>query len=119
MHRTSRALARQFLIGLLTGMVSGVVGIVIGLLGVLLALVVTIAVGIGDRTLGRIAGGLIGVGVIWLLLTGQTIQACSATDDFCGHANVVPLLGFSSAIVAVGCIFGLTAWWRNGAQRGE
>ena len=47
-----------------------------------------------------LAGATLGSGLALLLMVSTTVQSCSQTSDFCGNANVVPLLGF--AVIALG-----------------
>ena len=47
-----------------------------------------------------LAGATLGSGLAFLWMATTTIQSCSQTSDFCGNANVVPLVGL--AVVALG-----------------
>ena len=109
-HRSDAALG--FLAGLLAGAAGGllidlmpVVGL--GLLAVGGSAALTSAkasTAARPRGLPTAAGFLIGLGAIFLYGSWNTISACTRTDDFCGNANVVPLLTSAIALLVVGFV---------------
>ena len=56
------------------------------------------------RHLSTAAGFLIGSGALFLYGSWNTISACTETSDFCGNANVVPLLAAAIGLLAVGFV---------------
>jgi hypothetical protein len=62
------------------------------------------------RPLSTIAGFLVGFGALLLLGSVNTIAACAPTADFCGDANVAPLLIFAIAVLLSGASVALIAW---------
>jgi hypothetical protein len=48
------------------------------------------------------AGFLLGIGAVFLYGSWNVVSACSETRDFCGNANVVPLLTAAIFALALG-----------------
>jgi hypothetical protein len=104
--------ARGFLAGLLLGLAGGlltdlmpVVGLGLIVLGVITLLIRAKAVaGARPRELATAGGFLIGSGALFLYYSWNTISACANTDDFCGNANVVPLLAAAIVLLVVGFV---------------
>lgn len=90
------------------GVVLGVVSVTLGPFGEIVAVALVIAVGLLMRELGAIGGGLVGLGVTWLVLTFNSQRICAGTEDFCGNANFAPWFvgGFAVAIVGAA----VTVW---------
>ncbi len=99
-----------FLTGLLGGVAGGLLTIILPVVGVGLLAVGVVAALINamasaasrPRQLSTAAGFLIGSGALFLYGSWNTISACAGTDDFCGNANVVPLLAATIALLVVG-----------------
>ena len=105
----------RLLLGFLLGAVLGVLGVsfapVLVLLMPVLALVVSVmALRESPADIQRSAGGaglLLGLGAVFAYGVGNTFLACRGTDDFCGNANIVPLLAL--AVLTLACGIALTA----------
>ena len=101
----------RFLLGIGTGALLGVLTsllpvIAVAVVGVLVVLTwISLARGsAGSARAVSTAGVLIGVGALLLYGAVSTITACSQTDDFCGHANVTPLLLLAIAAEGTGLV---------------
>lgn len=102
--------AYKFALATGLGVVLGVVGPSLGPLGAAVAVALIIAVGLLMRVLAAVGGGLVGLGVTWLVLTLNSQRICAGTEDFCGNANFTPWLvgGIAASIAGVA----VTAWAR-------
>ncbi|MBA2717848.1 MAG: hypothetical protein H0U52_01205 [Chloroflexi bacterium] len=91
-------IAAGALLGLLTSIAPVISIIAIG------ALVIATWIGLAvrRRRMASLAGMVLGSGLFLLWGAYTTIQACSLTSNFCGDANVVPLIAFSVAGVSTG-----------------
>lgn len=106
----SRQRRRFFMLGLAIGLLSGVVAAEVPVYG--LPLIVLVAIGslaFKPRAPG-VAGILIGAGSLFLFGVFNTWAACRQTDDFCGNANVQPLLVLATAFLALGSAAGAGSW---------
>ena len=107
---------RGFLAGLVIGLVVGLLAVIVPVMGFLLLVAGVVAALVsawGDRAtrtrgLSTAAGFLIGLGGLFLWGSWNTISACEQTDDFCGDANIVPLLALAIALLLAGLV---TAAW--------
>ena len=107
--------AVSLLLGFLLGAVLGVLGVsfapVVVVLMPVLALVVSVmALRESPSAIRRSAGGaglLFGLGAVFAYGVGNTFLACQGTDDFCGNANILPLLAL--AVFTLACGIALTA----------
>ena len=93
------------LLGLLTSLIPIVAIIGIG------ALVIATWIGLAvrRRRMGLLAGATLGSGLFLLWGAYTTIQSCSQTSNFCGDANVLPLLAFAAAGVGTGVVASLVS----------
>ena len=107
---------RGFPAGLGIGLVVGLLAVIVPVMGFVLLVAGVVAALVsawGDRAtrtrgLSADAGFLVGLGGLFLLGSWNTISACEQTDDFCGDANVVPLLALAIALLLAGLV---TAAW--------
>ncbi len=51
-----------------------------------------------------LAGAMLGSGLALLFLVTTTVQSCSQTSDFCGNANVVPLMALAAIALGSGLV---------------
>jgi hypothetical protein len=51
-----------------------------------------------------LAGATLGSGLALLFLVTTTVQSCSQTSDFCGNANVVPLMALAAIALGSGLV---------------
>jgi apolipoprotein N-acyltransferase len=108
---------RGFLAGLVIGLVVGLLAVIVPVMGFVLLVAGVVAALVsawGDRTartrgLSAAAGFLMGLGALFLWGSWNTISACVQTDDFCGDANVVPLLALAIALLVVGLVIAAVA----------
>lgn len=65
--------------------------------------------------LDLVAGFLLGLGALLLYGSWNVFAACRETTDFCGNANVVPILTAGIVVVAAGCAAAIASvrWTRN------
>jgi apolipoprotein N-acyltransferase len=107
-----RSAARGFFVGLLAGTAVGLLTDVMPVVGLGLFAVGAFTVYIRavanpearHRGFATAAGFLIGLGALFLYGSWNTISACAKTDDFCGNANVVPLLAAAIALLVAGLL---------------
>jgi hypothetical protein len=100
-----RQLLGQFVLGVLIGLISGV-AISLGILGIVIALVIPVMLGLTTPRFAAMSGALIGLGGEWLLLALNSAISCAKTEDFCGQANIVPIVALAIAILGSGLFFG-------------
>jgi hypothetical protein len=122
---TRRPNADSLIVGVLLGVALAVptavfpisgLPIVAGLLLVLASTLVARPVALGR--LASIAGVLIGAGLLYLYGVANTVAACWQTADFCGQANVLPLLGLALSLILVGTLIGTATLRARTAPRG-
>ncbi len=116
--------ARGFLTGLIVGAAGGlltdlspVVGLGLLAVGIVTALItIRRVLAVRPRSLStsagfliRFAGFLVGYGALFLFYSWNTISACAKTDDFCGNANVTPLLAAAIALLVAGFVIAVGA----------
>lgn len=88
--------------GLVLGLTSGILAVRIGILGGSLAALVIIVLSIMvPPRFAALAGAAGGIGAFWLYGTIDTAAKCQGTPDYCGNANLMPLLSVSLAALAV------------------
>jgi hypothetical protein len=80
---------------------------VVGLLSI------TAGIAMGRRSIGGpktafLAGASIGAGGVLLFGAVNTIAACWATEDFCGQADVVPILALALGALGIGLLSAVT-----------
>jgi len=93
-----------FLLGLLTVSLMPVVGVVF-VIGMLVATGASIVrKGRDDRATAYPSGALVGVGGLFLLGVINTTASCIDTADFCGQANLAPLLVLALAALGIGAL---------------
>lgn len=100
------------LLGYLLGAVLGVIGVSLAPLLVILMPVLAVVVSVtGLREIPadtqRSAGGaglLLGLGTVFTYGVANTFLACEGTDDFCGNANIVPLIALAGFTLACGVV---------------
>lgn len=108
-------------------LVSVALGALLALLSSLIPVIVLIGVALviasvwvlllrapANTRLIHLSGLSLGSGGAFLYATASTIWSCAQTDDFCGGANVVPLLVVSVLAIATG-VAGVTAAYRRTA----
>jgi hypothetical protein len=95
----------RFFLGVILGMIAGL-SVSLGILFVVAALALIVALGLSAPRYAFLAGGLIGLGGEWLVLSLNSALSCSRTEDFCGQANFVPLTVAAIAILGAGLTFG-------------
>ena len=93
----------QLLIGLLIGVASSL-SISLGLVASVAAIVLLTAIGFTLQRFWFLAGALTGLGGSWFVLTLSSVNACLATEDFCGQATFVPFTAVSLALVGIGIL---------------
>lgn len=104
--------------GLLGGIGGGVLTAVLPAVGVLMLGVGAVVAGRAVMTqpsrrtevLVLSAGFLLGLGALLLYGSWNVISACQETTDFCGNANVAPLLVAGIAVFAAGCLAAIGSW---------
>jgi hypothetical protein len=102
--------------GLAIGVASGVVAAVVPVYGLPLIILVGIAsLAFKPRAPG-VAGILIGAGSVFLYGVFNTWAACRQIDDFCGEANIQPLLILAVALLALGSAAGVGSLVRSARQ---
>lgn len=112
----------QFLVSVGLGALLALVGSlvpVIALIGVALVIGsvwVVLVRAPADRRLIGLAGLSFGSGGAFLYGAASTVWSCAQTDDFCGGANVVPLLVLSVLGIATGVTGVAAAYRRTQAQ---
>jgi hypothetical protein len=105
-------LRRGFVAGLVGGAAAGfvtalmpVAGLVLLAIGVIAAIVGAITVpATRPKRLATAAGFLISSGGVFLYGSLNVISACQQTEDFCGDANVNPLLITAIVLLALGAL---------------
>jgi hypothetical protein len=108
---------RGFLAGLVVGLVCGLLAVIVPVMGFVLLVAGVVAALVSAwgnpvarmRGLSTTAGFFIAMGGLFLWGSWNTISACAQTDDFCGDANVVPLLGLAVALLVAGLVIGAGA----------
>lgn len=101
-----------FVKGLAGGIGGGVLTVALPPVGMLMLVAGAVAAGRSVTTepskraevLVLSAGFLLGLGALFLYGSWNVIAACQDTTDFCGNANVVPLLVAGIAAFAAGCL---------------
>ena len=104
--------AFPFLLGALLSL-----SISLGLILALVAFAAVLAVGVVLRSTAALSSALVGFGGSWLVLGTNSALKCTATEDFCGQANFVPLLLVAAAITAVGITAGVAGIARGRRNR--
>jgi hypothetical protein len=100
----------RLVLGFATGLLLGLLTSLSPLIAIvaILAVLVGTLVGVGQRQDSSrtllMAGTLVGAGAVLLFGAINTVAACRETDDFCGNANVWPLLAFAMVSVGVGIL---------------
>lgn len=90
----------QLLGGVAIGIVASL-SIAIGSFAAFAGLVLLVVVGLVLPQFWFLAGGLLGIGGIWFVLTFSSVVACQATANLCGGANVFSLAALSFALVVL------------------
>ena len=96
-------------------------GVLLALLMSLVPVAAVVAIGVLVATtwiqlarrreqVAMLAGATLGSGLALLLMVTTTVQSCSQTSDFCGNANVVPLLAFAVIALGSGLVASLAAF---------
>lgn len=101
-----------FVKGYVGGVGAGILTVALPPIGVLMlgaGAVATARVALTDpgkrpHVLVLCGGFLLGLGALLLYGSWNVIAACRETTDFCGNANVVPLLTAGIVVVAAGCV---------------
>ena len=100
--------------GLLVGVAVALVTVLMPVVGVILILVGLVAGGVllvrqtrGGGSAMYLAAALIGAGALFFVGVVNTTASCYETVDFCGHANVVPLLVLAVVAIAVGSLIAI------------
>ena len=96
----------QLLIGVAIGIVASL-SIAVGPTAAFVGLVILVAVGFVQPRYWFLAGGLLGIGGIWFVLTLSSALACQASADLCSRANYFPLTALSFALVVLGIALAL------------
>lgn len=110
--RQRASVGRSFVLALVVGLLAAYIAARIPVLGLPLALGTPIALTVRARLVDRdrsrmwaeTGGVLLGSGGLFLFGAANTIVACEGTTDFCGNANVVPLLALAVAMIILGMI---------------
>lgn len=115
-HVIHQRVGSNVLLGGFLGALLAIVTAVFPASGFLLApaLIVALAVILVSRPVqyGRLAifgGALIGAGALYMYGVVNTVVACVGTSDFCGQANVLPLLALAVAMLGTGGLVASTA----------
>jgi hypothetical protein len=114
-QQPARRRRRFFVIGLAVGLFSGVVGAVVPVYGFPLLLFAAIAGLTFKPRAPGLAGILIGAGSVFGYGVYNTWAACRQTDNFCGGANIQPLLTLAVAMVVLGFATGVASLVRSGS----
>lgn len=101
-------IAAGVLLGLLTSIAPVVSIIAIG------ALVIATWIGLAvrRRRMASLSGTVLGSGLFLLWGAYTTIQSCSLTSNFCGDANVAPLIAVAVAGVGTGVFASIVSFRR-------
>ncbi len=97
-------------VGIATGVLVGLLMSLSPVLTLVIVGVLAVATGAAIRGPGNLpratflAGTVLGAGGVLLYGAVNTIQACAKTGDFCGQANVWPLLVLALAALAIGTL---------------
>jgi hypothetical protein len=113
---TSASVIGKWAIGTAAGVVIGLFISILPVVTIGLIVVVAVATWIsfvrregGDHHLG-LAGMSLGSGSVLLYAAASTFQSCTQTDDFCGNANIAPLIAFALFGLASGVIVSVVAF---------
>jgi thiol:disulfide interchange protein len=110
-ERTSQIVKGDFVgrlgLGIATGLLLGFVAAILPVVAIVVTLVLGVAtiLAVRARDTNRglaFAGVLTGVGLVLLAAALNTAIRCSAADNLCGDANVVPLVAYAGTLVGVG-----------------
>jgi hypothetical protein len=102
-----RPLFAHFAAGAALGVVMAVVGVYFGFISAIATVALVVIVGLIAPHFAFLSGGLTAIGLTWLALVANSAIACARTENFCGNANIVPMLAISVAIAIVGASLGL------------
>jgi hypothetical protein len=109
----------RFLLGLAAGLLLGIFTAVLPVVAIVLVialLVFTVARSVSgarpDHAVA-LAGVLLGTGSVLLYGAVSTTLSCLNTRDFCGNANVWPLLALAVVCLLVGATAALRVWRRS------
>jgi hypothetical protein len=91
-------------LGVAAGVGLGAVGLGTGVLGTAVTVAVVLAFGFLRPRFAMLAGGLLGMGVTWLLLFGNLALLCRQAAESCGQADVGPWLAGGLTFVVVGAV---------------
>lgn len=119
--RARRSVPGNFALAVVVGVLIGLLTAFLPVVGLPLAIGTPVVLSVrafpaGPATriyLAEVAGVLIGVGTIFLYGASNTIAACQQTDDFCGNANVLPLLGLALGMLALGGLGSARLVWQG------
>lgn len=108
--RPRRSVLRSFTIAVFVGVLAGLIASMLPVVGLPLAIGTPLVISVRafvarpvERSyLAQAAGTLVGAGSIFLYGATNTVATCQRTDDFCGNANVLPLLGLALGMLALG-----------------
>lgn len=110
----------QFAVGGVVGMVASL-GISLNLMVAIAAVVIVVGAGFVLPRFAFLAGGLLGIGLTWFVLMMGSMAACRATEDYCGHANDMPMIVISVVLIGAALFFGTVtvalAWRRRPTLR--
>jgi hypothetical protein len=95
----------QFALGGLFGVVAALVSVALSLLMGIVAIVLVVFIGLLPPRFAMLSGGLLGLGVTWLVLVAGSVWSCQPAD--CQQANYLPTLLISLALTALGLAVGV------------
>lgn len=119
--RPRSSVARAFAVALVAGLVAGYIAARIPVLGLPFALAAPILLTVraaredqrSPQRFAEISGVLLGTGGVFLLGALNTVAACLPTSDFCGEANVAPLLALALVMLVLGFAGSAGAIWKG------
>ena len=108
-----RQAAGELAVGVAAGILLGLLASLIPLLAILGVGILMVATWLGvvrrRERFAALAGATLGAGVVLVWGLFMTVQSCLQTSNFCGDANITPLLVFAGAATATGAIASVLA----------
>ncbi len=116
-----RRLLGHFGVGLVVGFMASL-AVSLSLLIAISAVVIVVAVGFAMPRFAFLSGGLLGIGLTWFTLMMRSAAICRETEDYCGHANDLPMIVISLLLIGAGLLLGtitVAIWWRRRGRLGS
>jgi hypothetical protein len=104
-------------VGTLLGFVASL-SISLGVIAALVAFALTVLFGVAWRSFAALAGGLMGMGLTWLVFGGLSFAATLNNGPGSGGGErFVPLLSVAGLLFVAGVVIGLVGIVRDGSRR--